>query len=79
MSRAVTSPGPFAISGASISPASVCMRQTTSLRFRTMSVTSSVTPLIVENSCATPSIRTDVTAAPTSDDSSTRRRELPNV
>ena len=44
-----------------------------------MSVTSSVTPLMVENSCATPSIRTDVTAAPTSDDSSTRRRELPNV
>ena len=29
-----------------------------------MSVTSSETPLIVENSCATPSIRTDVTAAP---------------
>ena len=44
-----------------------------------MSVTSSLTPLIVENSCATPSMRTDVTAAPTRDDSSTRRSELPNV
>ena len=34
-----------------------------------MSVTSSVTPLMVENSCATPSMRIDVTAAPASDDS----------
>ena len=44
-----------------------------------MSVTSSVTPLIVENSCATPSIRTEVTAAPASEASSTRRSEFPNV
>ena len=44
-----------------------------------MSVTSSLTPRIVENSCATPSIRTLVTAAPASDESSTRRSELPNV
>src|SRR5207253_8118793 len=43
---------------------SVCIRQTISLRLRTMSVTSSLTPVIVENSCATPSIRTLVTAAP---------------
>ena len=42
-------------------------------------VTSSETPLIVENSCATPSIRTEVTAAPARDASSTRRSELPNV
>ena len=34
---------------------------------------------IVENSCATPSMRTLVTAAPASDESSTRRSELPNV
>ena len=79
MSPAVMSPGPVTTSGASISAASECMRQTTSLRLRTMSVTSSFTPLIVENSCATPSIRTLVTAAPASDDSSTRRSELPNV
>ena len=32
-----------------------------------MSVTSSVTPLIVENSWATPSMRTEVTAAPASE------------
>ena len=44
-----------------------------------MSVTSSLTPLIVENSCATPSMRTLVTAAPARDDSNTRRSELPNV
>ena len=44
-----------------------------------MSVTSSVTPVTVENSCATPSIRTLVTAAPAREDSSTRRSELPNV
>jgi hypothetical protein len=55
------------------------MRTTMSFRFRTMSVTSSFTPETVENSCATPSIRTLVIAAPPRDDSSTRRRLLPNV
>ena len=79
MSLAVMSPGPVTTSGASISVASQCIRQTTPLRFRTMSVTSSLTPRIVENSCATPSILTLVTAAPASDESSTRRSELPNV
>ena len=49
------------------------------LRLRMMSVTSSRTPGSVVNSCATPSIFTDVTAAPSSDESSTRRSELPNV
>ena len=44
-----------------------------------MSVTSSVTPLMTENSWATPSMRTLVTAAPPSELSSTRRRELPYV
>ena len=79
MSLAVISPGPVATSGASTSLASECMRHTTPLRLSTMSVTSSVTPSMVENSCATPSMRTLVTAAPASDDSSTRRSELPNV
>src|SRR3954468_24478138 len=79
MSLAVMSPGPVTTSGASISVASECMRHTMPLRFSTMSVTSSETPLIVENSCATPSIRTLVTAAPASELSSARRRELPNV
>ena len=44
-----------------------------------MSVTSSFTPLMVENSCATPSMRTLVTGAPARDDGNTRLSELPNV
>ena len=44
-----------------------------------MSVTSSRTPAIEENSCSTPSICTAVTAAPRSDDNSTRRSALPSV
>ena len=66
MSRAVISPGPVTTSGASTSVASECIRHTMPLRLSTMSVTSSATPLMVENSWATPSIRTDVTAAPAS-------------
>src|SRR3954468_9100877 len=46
---------------------------------RTMSTTSSRTPGIEENSCSTLSILIDVTAAPCSDDSSTRRSALPSV
>ena len=67
MSLAVISPGPVTTSGASTSVASECIRQTMPLRLRTMSVTSSLTPLIVENSWATPSMRTLVTAAPASE------------
>ena len=44
-----------------------------------MSVTSSVTLGMVENSCSTPSIRTDEMAAPGIDDSSVRRSEFPTV
>ena len=44
-----------------------------------MSVASSTTPGIGENSCRTPSILTAVTAAPSIDDSSTRRSALPIV
>ena len=44
-----------------------------------MSVTSSRTPAIVENSCSTPSICAAVIAAPCSEDSSTRRSALPSV
>src|SRR5512139_2699391 len=43
------------------------------------SVTSSLAPGMVENSCRTPAIRTDVTAAPSMDDKSTRRSEFPRV
>ena len=44
-----------------------------------MSVTSSRTPGMVENSCSTPSIWAAVMAAPCKDDSSTRRSALPSV
>src|SRR5437763_4585489 len=53
--------------------------QTSCLRLRRTSVTSSRTPGSVVNSCATPSSLTEVTAAPSSDESNTRRSELPNV
>ena len=49
------------------------------LTLSTMSVTSSSTPGSEENSCSTPSIWIDVTAAPCSEDSSTRRSALPSV
>ena len=79
MSLAVISPGPLTTSGASTSVASECMRQTMPLRLSTMSVTSSLTPGMVENSWATPSMRTLVTAAPAREESSTRRSEFPKV
>jgi hypothetical protein len=44
-----------------------------------MSLTSSITPGMVENSCSTPSILTAVIPAPWSDESSTRRSALPSV
>lgn len=50
-----------------------------SLMFMTSSTTSSLTPGIVVNSCSTPSILIEVTAAPGIDDSSVRRSELPRV
>src|SRR5215203_6996825 len=46
---------------------------------RMMSTTSSLTPGMVENSCATPSILTLVTAEPVSPESITRRSALPSV
>ena len=44
-----------------------------------MSLTSSITPGMVENSCSTPFTRSDVIAAPWSDESITRRKALPSV
>src|SRR5438876_504389 len=67
MSVAVTSPGPCL--RRYMTTASSCSAETTSsLRFRMMSVTSSLTPATVENSCTTPAIRMRVTAAPGMDD-----------
>src|ERR1700758_3506599 len=48
-------------------------------RLRMMSVASSTTPGIDWNSCSTPSIFTAVTAAPSIEESSTRRRAFPIV
>ena len=78
MSAAVTSAGPlarrYAETGSSTSD-----RRTSSFRFRMMSVTSSVTLGMVENSWRTLSIFTEEIAAPGMDDSSVRRRAFPSV
>ncbi len=78
MSPAVTSPGPsllrYMTTGSSESE-----DRTRPLMLRMISETSSFTPLIVVNSWSTPSILTEVTAAPGMDDSRVRRSELPRV
>ena len=56
-----------------------CILMGICLRLRMMSVTSSTTPGSDENSCSTPSILTAVIAAPSIEDSSTRRSALPIV
>jgi hypothetical protein len=52
------------------------MRSAICFTLRTMSVTSSRTPASDENSCSTPSMRIEVTAAPCSEDRSTRRKRV---
>ncbi len=79
MSPAVIVPGPDLATCTSISGESPYSRQIRFFRLRMMSVTSSRTPGSVVNSCAIPSIFTEVTAAPSSDERRTRRSELPNV
>ena len=54
---AVTSPGPLTLRYMRLGP-SPCMRSASDLMLRTMSVTSSRTPGMDENSCSTPSIWT---------------------
>ena len=49
------------------------------LTFKTISVTSSLTPFIEVNSCSTPSICIDVTAAPLIEDNKILLNELPKV
>src|SRR5580698_10450474 len=77
-SPADTSPGPR-LSQRRVTPSSAYTRNTTSFRFKMMSVTSSLTPGRVVNSCRASSNRTWVTAAPGIEDSSVRRIELPRV
>src|ERR1051326_8142885 len=78
MSPAVTVPGPCFFTTMRLGP-SPCILMAMSLMLSTMSVTSSRTPAIEENSCSTPSMCTDCTAAPCSDDSRMRRSALPSV
>ena len=78
MSLAVTVPGPCFFTTMRLGP-SPCILMAMSLMLSTMSVTSSRTPAIEENSCSTPSICTDCTAAPCSDDNRMRRSALPSV
>ena len=63
ISEALISPGPFA-SKISFFVPSESDFNASDLTFKTMSVTSSLTPLIDVNSCKTPSIWIEVTAAP---------------
>src|ERR1700733_1738552 len=78
MSPAVTAPGPCFFTTMRLGP-SPCILIEISLMFSTMSVTSSRTPAIEENSCSTPSMCTDCTAAPCSEESRMRRSALPSV
>src|SRR3984893_12005647 len=78
MSPAVTCPGPCFFNTMRLGP-SPCILSAMSLMLSTMSVTSSRTPAIEENSCRTPSMCTEVTAAPCSDESKMRLSALPSV
>ena len=78
ISEAFISPGPFA-SKTNFLALSEWLFKARDLTFKTISVTSSLTPLIELNSCRTPSTWIDVTAAPRIDERSILLRELPNV
>ena len=75
---AVTTQGPSAFKRRRFGP-STDILTATPLRLSTMSVTSSLTPAMDENSCRTPCIWIDVMAAPCKEDSRTRLKELPTV
>jgi hypothetical protein len=63
----------------SLSPDSPVFLKRTCFKFRIISVTSSTTPLIVENSWDTPEKRTEVIAKPSREDKSILRNALPMV
>src|SRR5258707_477459 len=73
-----TSPGPCPLRRMRFGP-SPCMRRPIPFTLRTISVISSSTPGSEENSCSTPSICSEVIAAPCSEESSTRLSALPSV
>src|SRR5262245_34797638 len=78
MSPAVTTAGPDFFTTMRLGP-SPCILMAMSLMLSRMSVTSSRTPGIEENSCSTPSMCTDCTLAPCSDERRMRRSALPSV
>src|SRR5712691_9812386 len=78
MSAAVASPGPD-LSRVSVTGSLANERRRICFRLRTIWTTSSLTPGMVENSCATPRTRAAVIAAPGSELRSTRRSEFPRV
>src|SRR4051794_31126537 len=78
MSAAMTGPAPL-LMRRSCTGCEAKLFSRSFLMFRTICVTSSLTPGIVENSWYTSRIWIEVTAAPSRDDSRTRRRALPRV
>src|SRR6266446_6933761 len=78
MSPAVTSVGPVFFTTMRLGP-SPCILMAMSLMLRMMSVTSSRTPAMEENSWRTPSMCTDCTLAPCKEESRIRRSALPSV
>ena len=78
MSAAMTGPAPLLMSRSWTGCDAKLLRRSF-LTFRTIWVTSSLTPGIVENSWYTSRIWMDVTAAPSRDDRRTRRSALPSV
>ena len=78
MSAAMTGPAPLLIRRSCTGWVAKLLRRSF-LTFRTIWVTSSLTPGIVENSWYTSRTWMDVTAAPSSEERSTRRSALPRV
>ena len=78
ISEALISPGPFA-SKINFFVPSELLFNAKDFTFNTISVTSSLTPYIEVNSCKTPSIWIDVTAAPLIEDNKILLKEFPKV
>ena len=78
MSEALISPGPFASNTSFFVPSELHFNAR-DFTFKTISVTSSLTPLMDVNSCKTPSICIEVTAAPLIDERRILLNEFPKV
>ena len=78
MCEAFISPGPFASKINFLLPSALLFKDNDFI-FKTISVTSYLTPLIELYSCCTPSIWIAVTAAPLMEDNNILLKELPIV